>query len=334
MKRHRWATAGSVLALAAAACASPAPGPPTAPPLAPIEAAATASAPATTPTASAAPVASAPASGAAALNTGLLRDKPVRFTSVLAYSTGTSAIQLELASYPRTCDDLKASLADNGHSVPEGAVEARVRLAPLLATSGTMSWAVTGVYLFDVSRNSKVSDALVEGDPGSKVRTTFAFQLPEYHFAVDGPFEAAGCGVIPEPGEPAAEPQRGIKMSVAGKEFEVRGAIVEKCWDLVCLKLSTSALTCEREGLPDVLFSLNVPPKKGPARGAYALSGAVIGSNATLNTLGPSAERFDVKVSGPLKGKGNVAVELSGEVSLFERTVKLEGKVRALKCLD
>jgi hypothetical protein len=322
-----------MLALALAACGGGSAEPKTEPQAEPR--------PSATPSAepSAAPSSAPAASGGGKATLEVLADgKPVEFPHVLATSEGGSAITLEFSNKPYVCRK-----PEGGRELPpDGWKSFEVKVAPKLAPDGSTSWAVLGSWYDNYTRQGEVGPAKVEGDATKGVTVELPATTVEgmegRKLVVKGRVSAKGCGVVPSVSrnglgdkdpEPKPVPQPGFTFSIAGKAKPIVSALLIKRKGVYEeLKLSTAAAGCNVSfGGADIEHKINLDKKKQPT--STFLMGAILPSQMSggFSTSNPAP-----KLTFGAEAKGSVPVTLSGEYTMSDYKLKVDGKLDVTVC--
>lgn len=301
-------------------------------------------------TGSGAPVASATTKATASTGAGLeglkatVNGEPLVLKTALAFSRGGRSLEIVFSTAEPACKDF----AGNGRMLADGEQSFDVTIGPLLAEDGKESWGIGKLYFDSHTRQGgDIGTVRVESADAEKgVKGELAFDLelkanefmkkPARKLEVKGPFTAKGCGTFDKADGPAARPQPKLTLTVAGKVFALRSALVKPTTFPAPgheLMLSTAPASCDRSANDaDLTLKLNVADD---GRVQYAfMAGNVLSSqlNSSPSKDGPT---ITAEAADDLDGdEGEVTIGLKGELDVLGYAVAATGEVVAARCPD
>ena len=207
---------------------------------------------------------------------------PLDLRYATAMSQGTSAIWLSLSTHPLPCE--RVGPMEVGTRRGEKLVV--LMLARTLDQDGAIGWSIPSASFYGTPlpggrphEGAKVS--VSEADVTKTVRAEIDVTIDGRSgpsMVLQGDVTAKGCGTKLLNAPPQANPQRRLKVTVANKPFDIRGAVLrKKKGDRQELELSTRPRVCEgHHPAGDFVLRLSLEGDPLRARRAY-LSGALIG---------------------------------------------------------
>lgn len=271
--------------------------------------------------------------------------KALALKGAAVYHQGGSARTLEISTEPLPC----SVYADFGRSLADGEQYFSVAFKPLLQADGTLKWTTESV---EMSQQRPGSDTdlsalkLLDTDASKPVRFSFDlatvlpandfFNKPEVKLALKGSGVADGCGLRKGTSEAVARPQKGLKLTVAGRSFEIQGAtLTDEDGELA---LSTSGMDCAGGLGQDVFLKIDVK-SDGENHAVYARGDVLeMQYNRAVKSLkaapGKDEQGLFVKVL-PAKAKdGPRTVQIAAHFEIGDFPAELSGEVEALDCTN
>lgn len=265
-------------------------------------------------------------------------DKPTAMDYAIARTFGGETVQLTLSDVPINCDSLRAA------TYPAEGTIVEALLGRVLSRDGQARWGLAQVHS-DMSLKiapdgrggvvrQDAKGVLVLLDVGWRTRGNEFINEPSRLVDVSGSVTAEACGVIPMDSKAKPREQSNLRVTVAGREFTIRGAVIvaeaDGSYELV---LSTQAKSCSRVvTYADVNLTLDL--RDSPLRIAgIQLTGAAF---RNVQLQGPRADSgiagTEISTNGPLAGTGLAKLTLSATTEIFGYAVTVSGKVEALRC--
>jgi hypothetical protein len=257
-------------------------------------------------------------------------DAPVE--SMLAVGTeGESAWRVTLGTGKLDCDALRAAYPGR----PNGGKQLDFWLSqPVGADGGRTAWAVRGLRFRDArgDRDVTTQGAMVDGvdarpDGLAVAGLELAAREGDRMVGYSGDAAVKTCGRVPRP-EPD-RPQPELTLEVAGERIAVRGATLRHEGPRRVLRLTRAPHACETifpEGYDFVVDLVVGGTPERPKLEVASLQGELFPED-------PSGAVVDFEVSSTLDAPGEVELVLRGKLDLRGWPVRLDGKVRALRCV-
>jgi len=267
-------------------------------------------------------------------------NKPTAMDYAIARTFGGETVQLTLTDFPINCDFLRGEF----QSYPTGGTIVEALLGPALSRDGQARWELAQFQYginFEIAPDGRggvvrqdAKGVLVLLDVGWRTRGNEFINEPSRLVDVSGSVTAEACGVIPMDSKAKPREQSNLRVTVAGREFTIRGAVIvaeaDGSYELV---LSTQAKSCSRVvTYADVDLTLDL--RDSPLRIAGTqLTGAAF---RNVQLRGPQADSgidgTEISMNGPLAGTGLAKLTLSATTEIFGYAVTVSGKVEALRC--
>lgn len=261
--------------------------------------------------------------------------------TAVAFSRGGRSLEVVFSTAEPGCGDF----AGNGRMLADGEQHFSVTVGPLLAKDGTESWGIGRLY-YD-SHTQQGGDlgtvGITSADPESGVEGELAFDLKlkanehmkkaARKLEVKGPFKARGCGTFEGKDAPAGRPQNDLKLTVAGKSFPIRSALVEPTTfpepghELV---LSTAPATCDVSASDaDLTLKLNIADG---GRVQYLFMAGNVLSSQLNSSPSKNGATITATPADDLDGEGEVTIGLEGGNDVLGYAVATSGEVVAQRC--
>jgi hypothetical protein len=247
--------------------------------------------------------------------------RPVR--TALAYAGASSRVHLVLTSRAIGCDAL-------ARAIPADATHIELELAPKLEPKGSLRWEVDKATVGQAPASVAAGAVTArDTDVESAVSVSLDVSLDAGRLRIAGPVDATPCGRRVE-GAPAARPQPDLHLSVAGRTFDVRGAVLAADGDdRYSLTLSTAAHGCDlTDAVGDVELKLTATASPPAVTGAY-LFGELIDAEIRVDDV---ADRISLTLGAPTDA--GVPFTVEGRYPHRGLEVALEGTGLALGCPD